>query len=442
MTDDFELQGDSLEAFTLLENTDKHYFVTGRAGTGKSTLLKYFKEHTKKETVVLAPTGVAAVNVGGSTIHSFFKFAPGLPQKEGIFPDNRRSDLFNSLECLIIDEVSMVRADIMDAIDQALRVNKRNMYEPFGGVQVILFGDLFQLPPVVESTELQHYFDENFGGPYFFNAAVFNPNAKLESVIGLLPIEPAELNIIELHKIYRQKDTAFKDVLEKIRNNNMDFATLDTINSRYQEDFTIEDALTIILTTNNRKAAAVNSSQLSALEGKSYKYNSKVKGAFEERNFPADNELILKEGAQVMLLQNDPEKRWQNGTLGIVVALDQNEIIVNINGDDFKVEPAVWRKIDFTYDRGTHTIQQSERGSFTQYPLKLAWAITIHKSQGQTFDNVIIDLDRGAFAHGQTYVALSRCRTMQGITLTKPVRFSDVQIDDRIVEFMNNHKLA
>lgn len=456
MSKKFKPDAEFISTYKQLEDTNDNYFITGRAGTGKSTLLKYFKDHTEKNIVVLAPTGVAAVNVGGSTIHSFFRFGFGAQANEVITKDTRRSKLFNAIDCIVIDEISMVRADIMDSIDLALRINRNNAYEPFGGVQMILFGDLYQLPPVVESRELKDYFDDNFDGPYFFNAAVFNKNALNPNKLELLPTTPAELNIIELEKIYRQKDKFFKDILERIRNNNCDFETLDHVNSRIDNDFSLEKVglgteinqydyqqgdLTIILTTNNRKAAAVNTAQLHALSGKSYNYSAKVKGSFDERSFPAENELILKEGAQVMMLQNDSEKRWQNGTLARVVGLNSKEILVSIDGNDYSIEPAVWKKIDYVYNRQDRTVSQSEKGSFTQYPLKLAWAITIHKSQGQTFEQVVLDLDRGAFAHGQTYVALSRCTKLSGITLTKEVKFSDIRVDSRIVDFMKKYKL-
>lgn len=456
MKSKFKPDANFLKTFNLLEDTKENYFITGRAGTGKSTLLKYFKEHTKKKIVVLAPTGVAAVNVEGVTIHSFFRFGFGMSANEPILKDNKRSDMFNALDCIVIDEISMVRADVMDSIDLALRINRKNAYEPFGGVQMILFGDLYQLPPVVESHELENYFNDNFSGPYFFNAAVFNANATNPNQSELIPTTTATLNIIELEKIYRQKDAEFKALLEKIRNNNCDLATLDLINSRIDPDFSLEkigmgteinnyeldpENLTVILTTNNRKAATINSAQLQSLDGKTFKYQAKTTGSFDERSYPAEAELVLKEGAQVMLLQNDTEKRWQNGTIARISALGTHEILVNINGEDYKVEPAEWKKIEYNYDKLKKTLSQKEKGKFIQFPLKLAWAITIHKSQGQTFEKLVVDLDRGAFAHGQTYVALSRCTTLEGITLTKEVKYSDIKIDNRIVEFMQRYKL-
>lgn len=434
MTKD-KLDAATLKVYKTLEESREHYFITGRAGTGKSTLLKYIRDHTQKKCVVLAPTGVAAVNVGGSTIHSFFRLAPSLPENEGIYADKKRANLFRSLELVIIDEISMVRVDIMDAIDRALRINRGVYEEPFGGAQIICFGDLYQLPPVVESTELMEYFNDKYGGQYFFNANVF---------------KEVPLKHIELKKIFRQKDKDFIALLEKIRKNKMGYQDLNLLNSRVDEEFTLEtiglgyetnesanltDKPAIILTTNNRKAAAINARQLAALSGEAHSFTAKVRGNFDDRAFPAEQDLQIKPGAQVMMLQNDPEKRWQNGSLGTITSITGSDVLVNIEGMNYLIGPAVWQKMDYTYDRENRTISQVERGSFTQLPLKLAWAITIHKSQGQTFERMIIDLDRGAFAPGQTYVALSRATSLEGITLTRPVRLNDIMVDDAIVNF-------
>ncbi len=424
-TTDIELNEDFLSALDLIENTTDTFFVTGKAGTGKSTLLKYIYEHTKKKCALLAPTGVAAVNVGGSTIHSFFGLPPTLIKQGDIRPYPRKAKLLNSVELLIIDEISMVRADLMDAIDQSLKINRKNFLQPFGGVQMVFFGDMFQLPPVVQRGEVQNYFDERYGGAYFFNADVF---------------KELKLKTIELSKIYRQDDIIFKSLLEDIRHNKLSDKNLDLLNHQVytgdMDELFNDGEPIILLTTNNYKAGYINSQKLELLPKKPLKYSAGVIDNFEESAFPTDKDLKLKVGAQIMMLNNDVKKRWQNGTLGTITKLSPVMIEVEIDGIHYEVEKYCWNKVEYRFNKEKGDIEEHIRGSFIQFPIKLAWAITIHKSQGKTFDRVIIDLDRGAFAHGQVYVAFSRCRSLNGIYMTVPLRQKDIIVDEKIKDYL------
>ncbi len=406
-------------AFDLMERTKECLFITGKAGTGKSTLLKYFKANTGKNIIVLAPTGVAAVNVGGQTVHSFFRFPPKIIQKDTIKHLRDRS-IFENLDMIIIDEVSMVRSDLMDGIDYALRLNRGRMKSPFGGVQMVFFGDLFQLSPVVEN-EARQLLGERYLSPYFFSAKVF---------------DDCHLRTIELSTIYRQKDSSFMELLNRVRNKEHTDEDLKILNKKVQKDVTAsrKDS-TVILTTTNSLANAINQERLSKLPGKEIAYKAYATGKFEEPAYPTEASLKLKKGAQVILIKNDPDKRWVNGTLAKVAALSQDSIVVDINGFEYDVPITKWEKIEYSYNEEEDKIEDEVVGEFAQYPLKLAWAITIHKSQGQTFDKVIIDLGHGAFTHGQLYVALSRCTCLNGIKLKRPVVHSDVIFDERIYEF-------
>lgn len=408
-------------AFDLMERTKECLFITGKAGTGKSTLLKYFKANTGKSIIVLAPTGVAAVNVGGQTIHSFFRLPPKIIQKEVIKRLRDRS-LFENLEMIIIDEVSMVRADLMDGIDYALRLNRGKMKTPFGGIQMVFFGDLFQLSPVVES-EARKLLEERYTSPYFFSAKVF---------------DDCNIKAIELSTIYRQKDSLFMELLNRVRNKEHTKEDLDTLNKNVQKDIVSsrKDA-TVILTTTNSLASAINQDRLDELPGREIVYRAMSTGKFEEPAYPTEGSLKLKKGAQVILIKNDPDKRWVNGTLAKVVALSKDSIVLDVNGVACDVPVAKWQKIEYSYNEVEGKIEDTVVGEFAQYPIKLAWAITIHKSQGQTFDKVIIDLGYGAFTHGQLYVALSRCTRLDGIRFKRPVVSSDVIFDERIYEFNN-----
>ncbi len=405
-------------AFDLMENTRECLFITGKAGTGKSTLLKYFKAHTGKKIIVLAPTGVAAINIGGQTIHSFFRLPPKIIQKDAIKRLKNR-DLIGNLDMVIIDEVSMVRSDLMDGIDHALRLNRGRMKTPFGGVQMVFFGDLFQLSPVVEN-EARQLLEERYSSPYFFSAAVFND---------------CNIRSIELSTIYRQKDSSFMELLNRVRNEEYTEEDLETLNKRTQEDTApSKKDETVILTTTNSLANAINQARLSKLPGKEITYKAAASGKFEESAYPADPFLRLKKGAQVILIKNDPAKQWVNGTLAKVVGLSNDSILVDINGRTCDVPVVKWQKIEYSYNEDKDKIEDEVVGAFAQYPIKLAWAITIHKSQGQTFDKVMIDLGNGAFTHGQLYVALSRCTCLDGIRLKRPVSPGDVIFDRRIYE--------
>ena len=404
-------------ALDFIERQGQSAFLTGKAGTGKSTFLHYLREKTAKATVVLAPTGVAALNVGGQTIHSFFQFPPTIVDPQSI---RRRKNpkLFQKLQTLIIDEVSMVRADVMDAVDTALRIQRDNRSTPFGGVQVVLCGDLFQLPPIVRDGDMKAFFEEQYGGPYFFLAHVFDE---------LRPY------FLELTTIYRQRDETFIRVLNKIREHDLDAELFALLNARVQRTGTgLQESSFITLTTTNEAALRKNQACLDQINTKLYSYPASVTGLFDPAAFPTEAVLELKRGAQVMMMKNDPEKRWVNGSLGRVSALTEKKVSVEIAGLSSDVDPETWQNIQYRYNRETNRIEEEVVGTFTQYPLRLAWAITIHKSQGQTFAKVLIDLGRGAFAHGQTYVALSRCTSLEGVVFSRPVTARDILFDQRV----------
>lgn len=408
-----------------IEKTNNNLFVTGKAGTGKSTLLQLFKNTTKKRTVVVAPTGIAALNVGGQTIHSFFGFGPRLMQKHEI-KKRWQKKLYENIEVLIVDEVSMVRADIMDNMDYFLRLN-RDSNKPFGGVQVVLFGDLFQLPPVVSSPEEQLYFQTTYKGPYFFYAHLFDK-------------QDFTLDLIELRKIYRQEERHFIRLLDTVRTNRMDYEDLDDLNERYEPDFETEEGY-ITLTTRNVIADQINERELTKIAEPTFMFTAKIEGNFDPKNFPTDSLLQLKKDAQVMFIKNDAERRYVNGTIGKIVSLTDEKIEVELTEKDestkiVEVTLASWEMLRYKIsEKDPNQLEAEVVGSFKQYPLKMAWAITIHKSQGKTFDKVVIDLGRGAFEHGQTYVALSRCRSLKGIVLKQKIRPQDVMTDERIVEY-------
>lgn len=424
LPDNLELNDEFAGTFDLIENTDDSIFITGKAGTGKSTLLKYFKKNSAKNVVVLAPTGVAAVNIGGQTIHSFFKFPPRLIQKDNI-RRRRNNKIIQKLDTVIVDEVSMVRADIMDGIDYALRVNRGRMKLPFGGVQMVFFGDLFQLSPVVEK-QARDILDQRYSSPYFFSAKVFN---KLK------------LRYVELNKNYRQSDIQFIDLLNKIRNNTQGDADLDLLNERVRTIIPRDSNHCVILTTTNNRANAINEEKLAGLPGREYKYEAAITGKFEESAYPAEYCLRLKEGAQIILIRNDPDKRWVNGSIAQIAELSPEAIKISVNGSIYEVLKSSWEKIEYEYSPDEDKIEEKVIGTFEQYPIKLAWAITIHKSQGQTFDNIVIDLGTGAFTHGQVYVGLSRCTSLEGIILKRPVIASDIIFDERVHEFRNRFNI-
>lgn len=417
---DIEINEDFKSALELIERRNENVYVTGNAGTGKSTLLKYLTATTKKNVVVLAPTGLAAINVGGQTIHSFFRLPPKLIKIEEIRP-SRKAIIYQKLDAVIIDEVSMVRADLMDGIDYSLRINRKRLNEPFGGVQMIFFGDLFQLPPVVKGRDLEDYFNEVYGGPYFFCSKVFRGNS---------------IRCVELRKIYRQCDVAFIRMLNSIRENRLTSDLLQSLNSKVAPTLErVDQGDYVTLTTTNQAAFEINESFLDAIKEKEYVYDANIQGKFEESDYPTEATLRLKKGARVMLLRNDPLKRWVNGTLATIADLSEGSIAIDIDGSRYEINKEIWKKIEYYYDREEGRIEEKIIGSFEQYPIRLAWAITIHKSQGQTFHKVFIDLGSGAFAHGQTYVALSRCTSFDGIKLRRPVESRDIIFDPRVYDY-------
>ena len=415
---DITINPEKSEIFDKIESTKNHFFITGKAGTGKSHLLKFLKLNSKKQIVVCAPTGVAALNVGGQTLHSFFKIPPNFINPEDVRLSPKVAEILHHVEVLVLDEVSMIRAEMIDIIDHLLK-QAREPFTPFGGVQLIMFGDPFQLPPVVNSRELQEYFAKNHGGFHFFNAHVW---------------EDATFETYELQEIFRQKDNHFIQILNRVRTGDIDQSLLDTLNRRVE--LFDEDSPTIILSTTNSKVNFINTNKLAGIDSKEFIFEADISGVLDEKQYPADEILKLKKGAQIMMLKNDPDDRWVNGSLGTIESLSEKNIEVNIGGSVYPVAPVSWNKINYFYNRETKKVEEQIVGNFVQYPIRLAWAITIHKSQGQTFDRVIIDLDSGAFTSGQVYVALSRCRSLPGIYLTRPIRKEDIKVDVNVSKFM------
>jgi len=431
-----ELNEEFKRALELMEGTSKNVFITGKAGTGKSTLLEYFRNITKKNIVVLAPTGVAALNVHGETIHSFFGFKPDVTIDKIEKVPSRDTKIYKELDTIVIDEISMVRADLLDCVDKFLRLNGKKSNEPFGGIQMIFIGDLYQLPPVVTSKE-KKIFTEHYESPYFFDSNVF---------------KDISLEFVELEKVYRQKDAKFIELLNQIRNNTITEENLNLLNSRVGAELShTDDDFVVYLTTLNEIAYSINNEYLNKLPGKLYKWIAEIRGEFDRNSLPADYELNIKQGAQVMMLNNDSQGRWVNGSLGRVLKVrysrKEESVVIDVQfqeGNKEYVKPFTWELFHFRYNEETKKIETETVGSFTQYPLKLAWAVTIHKSQGKTFDKVIIDVGRGTFAGGQVYVALSRCTSFEGISLKKPLRKGHIFTDYRIVKFLTRfqYKLA
>ncbi|RMG40096.1 MAG: DNA topoisomerase I [Candidatus Dadabacteria bacterium] len=414
------------EALKLIEKRTPFIFITGRAGTGKSTFIDLLRRELTRNFAVVAPTGVAALNVGGQTIHSFFRFPPRPVDPEKITPV-RGGEIYRKLELLIIDEISMVRADLLDGIDRFLRINGRQRNKAFGGVQIVGVGDLFQLPPVVSTEEESLYINDKYESPYFFSAEC---------------LQQTGISTIEFTRIFRQQDREFIDILNSIRDGSDTEYAIERLNSScLSGDEFIEGGVT--LTCTNYLADKINSFQLKKLEGDVREYNGTVEGDFSLRKerLPAPEKLLLKPGAQVMFTKNDRDKRWVNGTLGIVEELADKWVLVRgmgLSGGVFEVERETWESYRFTYDRESGRIISEVVGRYKQFPLMLAWAVTIHKSQGLTLDKAIIDLGRGAFAAGQTYVALSRCRRLSDITLRRPLTERDLLCDPVIREFYSS----
>jgi ATP-dependent exoDNAse (exonuclease V) alpha subunit len=418
------LSQEQTDALNVMLSDVPAIFLTGAAGTGKSYLLKQFRKVCPLNCVVLAPTGMAALNAGGQTIHSFFRFPAKAINREDIKAVENKI-LYRALDVIIIDEVSMVRADLMDAIDAFMRKNGRDSSRPFGGVRIIFVGDLYQLPPVVKGMEERRYLEERYGSPYFYSAPVFSQ---------------CPVKIIELREIHRQKDIEFIQVLNAVRIKEINDANLIWLNG-----VTASASIpphTVTLTPRRAAAATANLERLAKLSGNEKQYDAFFEGELsaedgkDDYRLPVDAVLRLKPGAQVMFVKNDIGQRWVNGTIGEVQSLKNNEIIVRIKGGPtdgltVSVERERWSKIRYKYDAAKKRIEADEVGAVEQFPLALAWAMTIHKSQGATYDFVNIDLGEGAFAEGQTYVALSRCRTPQGLSLAKPLRHSDIKVDPK-----------
>ncbi|MDE6301061.1 MAG: AAA family ATPase [Muribaculaceae bacterium] len=421
---------------TLLNYTRSSVFMTGKAGTGKSTFLKYITSTSRKRHVVLAPTGIAAVNAGGQTLHSFFHIPlkPLLPDdpefawnrlgKRMRYP-KRMIKMLRELDLIIIDEISMVRADVIDFIDKILRFYCNRRYEPFGGKQLLMVGDVFQLEPVTQGQSreiLRSAYGNDF---YFFSARVFRE----------LEIVP-----IELRKVYRQTDQEFIGLLDRVRAGVPTRKDFELINSRVVADKSAAEVgsteLVMTIAARRDTVSAINEEHLARLDTKEYTFTATVEGDFPESSFPTDRALTLKEGAQVVFIKNDPERRWVNGTLGRVSSLREDFIEVEIeDGNIYEIEREGWGNVKYDFNEETGEVTETPLGAFFQYPLKLAWAITIHKSQGLTFSRVNIDVGAGAFAGGQTYVALSRCRSLGGITLASPMRYSDIYVRPEVVNF-------
>jgi ATP-dependent exoDNAse (exonuclease V) alpha subunit len=413
MVNKFVLSDQFQEIISLFEKSSKNIFITGKAGTGKSSLIRYLKNNTKKNLVLLAPTAIAALNINAKTIHSFFNFPFHIITKSDIKKHyNKR--LINKIDTMLIDEASMLRPDIMDAIDLTLQVTRENK-QPFGGIQMVLVGDLYQLPPVITNDEIEIMSSLYPDGYFFFNSNVF---------------KNISISKFELTKVYRQDDQKLINLLDKVRNASLDEDDLLSFNKRtVDRDWTVpEEVLT--LSTNNSKVNSINASNLKNIDSKEYIYNADIEGKYT--GAPVDAELKIKVGAQVMLVKNG--ENWVNGTLAIIDSLSKNEIHIKIKDEVYKLEKEKWEK--FEYKISNNKIIPSVSATFIQYPLKLAWAATIHKCQGQTFDKVMIDMDYGAFAHGQTYVALSRVVSLDGLFLRKPLQTEDFIFNPIIKEFL------
>jgi ATP-dependent exoDNAse (exonuclease V) alpha subunit len=419
------------KALRLMEEGGRPLFVTGKAGTGKSTLLAYFRATTKRKIVVLAPTGVAAVNIAGQTIHSFFGFKPDITVEKAErlakkTAKTERADIYRSIDTLVIDEISMVRADLFDCVDRFMRVVCGKRQKSFGGTHLAMIGDLYQLPPVVTSAERQ-IFQGHYKSPYFFDSRAFGE---------------MDVHVLELEKIYRQHDERFIAILNAVRNNTIGDKDIGILNERCDPRFEFKEGSYIHLTSLNKEAKDINDRKLDALKGRVKHYEARVSGAFDEKSFPADMEIRLKVGAQVMMLNNDSLGRWINGTIGEVTAIGNDSVSVRLpDGTVEGVDPYTWRMFRFELDHKGGSIISTPVGNFTQMPLMLAWAVTIHKSQGKTFDKAVIDVGR-VFTSGQAYVALSRVRSMDGIALKTKLKKGHVRVDWRVVNFLTGRQYA
>jgi len=392
-----------------------HLFVTGRAGTGKSTLLRALRETLANDAVVVAPTGLAGVTVGGQTIHSFFGLPPRLIRPDDI-RRSRNGRVMRQMTTLIVDEVSMVRSDLMWAIDQSLRINRGRPREPFGGVRLLLFGDLHQLPPVIRDGEEATHLETVHGGPFFFSHSALR--------------DPPGTWLLELEQVFRQSDERLISILNRIREGDVEEDDIAVLNDRVSPIRTLSEGQSyVILTPTNEAANRINRAYLEALPGGGQRYTASTTGEYNEKAQPTEAELYLKPGAKVILLRNDADRRWVNGTIARVARLDEKRVWIEVDGREHEVEPASWDNRRYAFDQEAGKIVESVAGTFKQFPLRLAWALTIHKSQGLTLDKVYLDLGRGTFAHGQAYVALSRCRTLEGLALARPLVPRDIMFD-------------
>lgn len=421
------------KVFAFLKATKENVFVTGKAGTGKSVLLQYVKNNIGKQCVVLAPTGIAALHVGGETLHSFFELKPTVQKPEDpasvySLSDNK-ADMIRNLELLIIDEISMVRVDVLDMIDNKMKSVRHAWCEPFGGCQVFFFGDLFQLPPVSEKKiDGAMYLANNYESLFFFSAPA---------------IRYYPLTIIELEDVHRQSDDYFINILNSLRNRIPSPSVLDALNRRAVSP--PENMKYYTLTATREEAQKFNTDRLRQLPGDYFTYDCFIDGSIDESDLPTDRTINLKVGAQVMMVRNDKtsdgKRRWANGSLGTVSKLTPSSVYVTINDTEYLVEKELWENYDYRYDPVRNKLTQEITGSFSQYPLKLAYAITVHKSQGQTYDAVKIDLSGKAFASGQVYVALSRCKSYNTLFLKKELTLQDIMVDQNALNYMRNNSI-
>ena len=427
------------EALQIIQFTRRSLFLTGKAGTGKSTFMRHIAATIKKKHIILAPTGIAAINAGGSTLHSFFKlpFHPLLPTdkrysarniRDTLKYNGEKTKLLREVELIIIDEISMVRADIIDFIDKVLRIYNRNMREPFGGKQLLLVGDIYQLEPVIKEDERQ-LLRPFYPSCFFFDAHVFRE---------------MQLIAVELKKVYRQRDAQFISLLDHIRTSQVSDTDLRLLNARVNAEIgTEEGRLSITLSGRRDTVDYINEKQLNTLPDQPTIFYGHIEGEFPESSLPTPIELEVKTGAQVLFIKNDKERRWVNGTLGTIIGFgDEEDGIIYVrteDGRDFDVEREIWSNVRYTFNEKEQKIEEEEIGSYQQFPLRLAWAITVHKSQGLTFNNVKIDFTGGVFAGGQTYVALSRCTSLQGISLQEPIRRENIFVRTEVINFARNY---